>query len=62
VEEGNFAYSKLFKLRSLGSIENENRAWIEVKEKTDALQFVNNIMVSLNENYVKIQKPLISIF
>jgi hypothetical protein len=62
VEEGNFAYSKLFKLRSLGSIENENRAWIEVKEKMDALQFVNNIMVSLNENYVKIQKPLISIF
>jgi hypothetical protein len=33
VAEGNFAYSKLFKLRSLGSIENENRGWIEVKEK-----------------------------
>jgi hypothetical protein len=30
--------------------------------KTDALQFVNNIMVSQNENYVTIQKPLISIF
>jgi hypothetical protein len=33
VAEGNLANSKLFKLRCLGSIKNENRGWIEVKER-----------------------------